>query len=153
MKPTRTSVLLAVFVVFAAAGGLGLRAAYDSLPELPSSWVVTVAIAAIVVAFLAWTTRNRLTGQHGARPPEPLTVARYVALARACSPVGAGLTGAWFGALIFLLTQRGMVDAVAHDRRVSIAGIVSGVALTAAGLWLEWVCRLRVGSDDHTDHR
>jgi uncharacterized membrane protein YfcA len=152
VKPTRLWVLAATFAAGGIVGGFALGGAYDDLPELPSSWVVPVAIIAVLVAFLAWTTRNRLTRQRGARPVDPLTVARYAALARACSPVGALLAGLWLGGLVFLLTQRGSLDAVAHDRTLSVAGIVSGAALTAAALWLEWVCRIKVDDDEDDEH-
>ncbi|MGH3743340.1 MAG: DUF3180 domain-containing protein [Mycobacteriales bacterium] len=152
MKPTRIRVLVATFAAGGVVGGLALGWAYGDLPELPDSWVVPVAIIAVLIAFLAWTTRNRLTMQRGARPVDPLTVARYAALARACSPVGALLSGLWLGGLVFLLTQRGSLDAVAHDRTLAIAGIVSGAALTAAALWLEWVCRIKIHDDEDGEH-
>ncbi|HEY5335646.1 MAG TPA: DUF3180 domain-containing protein [Mycobacteriales bacterium] len=152
MKPTRVSVLLGTFAAGGIIGGAVLGWAYGDLPELPASWVVPVVIIAVLLAFLAWTTRNRLTMQRGARPVDPLTVARYAALARACSPVGALLTGLWLGGLVFLLTQRGSLDAVSHDRNLSIAGMLSGAALTAAALWLEWVCRIKVDDEDD-EHR
>lgn len=148
MKPTQLRVLLATFAVGGVVGGLLLGLTYSRLPQLPTSWVVPVAIVAVLVAFLAWTTRNRLTRQRGARPVEPLTVARYAALARACSPVGALLAGLWLGALVFLLTERGDLAVVQHDRGLAIAGVLTGLALTAAALWLEWVCRIKVDDDE-----
>lgn len=153
MRPTRIRVLMATFAAGGVVGGFVLGWTYGHLPELPTSWVVPVGVIAALVAFLAWTTRNRLTMQRGARPADPLTVARYAALARACSPVGALLTGLWLGGLVFLLTQRGSLDAVSHDRTLAIAGIVSGAALTAAALWLEWVCRIKVDDDENEDGR
>ncbi|HEX7355751.1 MAG TPA: DUF3180 domain-containing protein [Mycobacteriales bacterium] len=154
MKPTRIRVLVATFAAGGVVGGVVLGWAYGELPELPTSWVVPVAIIAVMIAFLAWTTRNRLTMQRGARPIDPIAVARFAALARACSPVGALLTGLWLGGLVFLLTQRGSLDAVAHDRKLAIAGIISGAALTAAALWLEWVCRIKIHDDeDKHGHR
>jgi hypothetical protein len=150
VRPTSPWVLAVVFVVGGIIGGFGLDALYNSLPELSQGSVVTVGIVALLVAFLAWTTHNRLTGQRGAKPPEPLVIARYVALARACSPAGALVAGLWAGALGFLLTRPGDIVAVSHDRRVAIGGVVTAVLLAAAGLWLEWVCRIR---DDHDDHR
>lgn len=152
MRPTRLRVLAATFAAGGIVGGLALGGAYSNLPELPASWVVPVAIIAVLVAFLAWTTRNRLRMQRGARPVDPLTVARYAALARACSPVGALLTGLWLGALVFLLTQRSSLDAVAHDRTLAIAGVLSGAALAAAALWLEWVCRIKIHDDEDDEH-
>ncbi len=142
MRPTRLSLLALVFVVFGVLAGVVLAAAYDHLPPLPGGPVVTVAVAAVLVGFLAWTTHNRMTGQRGARPPEPMMIARYAALARACSPVGAGLAGAWAGALGYLLTLHGGVDAVAHDRRTALVGVVTALLLTGAALWLERVCRI-----------
>lgn len=151
MRPTSAVLLGAVFAVAGVAAGLGLSAGYDTLPQLPVVWAITVGVIALLVAFLAWSTRNRVRGERDARPPDPLTMARYAALARACSPVGAGVAGAWLGALVALLTRNGSSVAVSHDRGVSIAGLVTGLALAAAGLWLEWVCRVR--PDDDRDRR
>lgn len=146
MKPTHVSTLAVALLTGGVTGWVILLLSYDDLPQLPTGWAVVVGVIAILVAFLAWTTRNRLKGEHGARPPEPLTIARYAALAKACSPVGAGVAGLWLGFLVYLLSQHGSM-AVRHDRWVSIAGVVTGVALAAAALWLEWVCRIRVDHD------
>lgn len=147
MTPTSPLLLGVVFTVLGVAAGLGLSAGYDSLPQLPVAWAITIGVIALLVGFLAWTTRNRVRGERGARPPDPLTMARYAALARATSPVGAGVAGAWLGALVALLTRDGSSAAVSHDRGVSIAGLVTGLLLAAAGLWLEWVCRIRADDD------
>ena len=152
MKPTRLSSLAAVLVTGGVIGWVVLMFAYSDLPQIPASWAVVVGVIAILVAFLAWTTRNRLQGEHGAKPPEPLTIARYAALAKACSPVGAGVAGVWLGFLVYLVAQHGS-PVVRHDRYLSIGGAVTGVALAAAGLWLEWVCRIKIEHDDHKPPR
>lgn len=144
MRPTRPRLLLGVGSSVAVVVVVLLRVSYDVLPELPSGWTVSVLFIAAVEALLAWTTRSRLVG--GGRLAtrlEPLTVARYAALARASSPVGAGAVGAWLGVLGYLLGHRGSLPAVDHDRRVALLGVGTGLALTAAALWLEWVCRVR----------
>ncbi len=146
MKPTRPSVLIAVLLATGVGGWVLLTFAYDNFP-LKTGWAVTIAIVAVLIAFLAWTTRNRLRGEHGTRPPDPLTVARYAALAKACSPVGAGVAGVWLGFFVYLVTQH-VTQQVRHDRFLSIGGAVSGLGLAAAALWLEWVCRIKVSHDD-----
>lgn len=153
VKPTSPLLLVGVFAVFGVGGGLVLSLLYDRTPPLPVVWTITVGVIALLVGFLAWTTRNRLRGEREARPPEPLRIAQYAALARACSPVGAGVAGAWLGALVYLLIDTGGGGVVGHDRSVSVAGLSTGAALTAAGLWLEWVCRIRVGGDPDSSRR
>lgn len=151
MRTTRPPLLLAVFVVAGVISGLLLRETYDQLPSLPVGPIATVLVIAIVEFAVAWTTRNRLGGRNLATPIDPIAVARLAALARASSPVGAVITGAWTGALVFLLRQRGGVAVVDHDRRLAIAGIVTGLLLTGVALWLEWVCRIRRPPEENRD--
>ncbi|HVV31519.1 MAG TPA: DUF3180 domain-containing protein [Mycobacteriales bacterium] len=146
MRPTRPSLLLGTFAVALVVAWVATRFGYDSFPPLPDGPVITVLAVALLECGLAWTTRNRLHRRKrptSARPIEPMLVARYAVLARASSLAGALIGGAWAGILIDLLSRRSGVEAIDDDRRVAIAGLISGVLLVVAALWLEWVCRIR----------
>jgi len=143
MNPTRPQVLAGVFLVVGVLAYLLMRSTYDSLPRLPWGPVLTVAALAVLEVVSACTTRNRLRGKNLAKPIHPLGVARLAALAKASSLLGAALAGAWTGALIYLLGLSGAGNTISDDRGVSIAGLVSGIVLVAAALWLEWVCRVK----------
>lgn len=153
MKTTHPSVLIVAFVGGGLVVGAIVGTAYSSLPPMPRGAVITAVLVALVEGALALSVRRRLQALREARkdpkpraentritPIEPMLVARYAALARASSLAGALVTGAWVAVLVVLANHRS-VDAVDADRRVSIAGVISGVVLVAAALFLEWVCR------------
>jgi drug/metabolite transporter (DMT)-like permease len=115
------------------------------LPEVPTSASSVLAMFAAILLALALSTRARLRAwrerRPGARPVDPLSIARYGVLARASSPVGAGVVGLYGGYAIFLLpgrNQSGHRDLMGG----SVGAMVAGTAVAAAALFLEWVCRL-----------
>ena len=112
---------------------------------------MTVLVIAVFEVIVAWTTRNRLRGKQLAKPIHPLAVARLAALAKASSLLGSAVAGAWTGALVHVLTLNGGSASVSDDRQLAIVGIVSGVLLAAAALWLEWICRVPKPPQDETD--
>lgn len=146
MRPTRLSVLLAVAVVAGAVSYLVVRSAYASLPTLPRLAPASLAIVAIAEGLLAWGTRSRLAGRPGTQPIEPMLVARYAALAKATSVVGALLTGAYVGLLIHVSSLSGPVP---HQDTVTASfGTASSVVVVAAALALERTCRVKKRPDE-----
>jgi hypothetical protein len=148
VKPTRIVVLLALAVI---AGGLaylltrGYYANLESPPRYAPLWLMLLAVAE---AYTALLTRARLAGRHSTRPPNPLVVARLAVLAKASSPVGALAVGAYTGFLIYVAREN---SEVAHDdTRTAILGIACSVALVAAALLLERICRVKAPPDDPT---
>ncbi|WP_329788145.1 DUF3180 domain-containing protein [Lentzea sp. DG1S-22] len=141
MRFTRPRDLAAVAIIAALLAHLLLRLAYDSLPPLPvlaGSTLFVIAVAELVFAF---SLRARIQRRPGARPVQPLTAARAVALAKASSVLGALMFGAWTGLLIFVLPVRDSFAAASNDLVAGIVGVVAALALTAAALWLEHCCR------------
>ena len=75
-------------------------------------------------------------------PVEPLTVVRYVVLAKASSIVGALFAG-FFGAVtIWLLGSRGPAGAAVDDLPPAIGGLVGAIVLLVGALLLERACRV-----------
>jgi hypothetical protein len=142
MRRTRLADLLVPFVILAASCYVLLRVSYDSLP--PLQYLVPAPLAALALAELMAARRVRGVVRHdpNARPMPAIVVARWVALGKASSLVGAGVTGAAVALLARLLPDAGTVQAAAHDAKV--AGLLLGAALllVAAGLLLE-----RAGTD------
>jgi hypothetical protein len=95
----------------------------------------------------AWTLKPRIQRRPGHRPLDPFTAARAAVLALAGSRTGAAVAGVYLGYVGFLL-----LDLVNDYRRrmVLIAAIaaLAGVALAAAALWLERICRIKDGDDE-----
>ncbi|QNE76640.1 DUF3180 family protein [Streptomyces finlayi] len=153
MKQLRLGVLAGLF---AAAGVLSWGAArlWDSLGTLPSvplaAPVVLAAIAVILLA-TALSIRTRLRAQRerrpGAKGVEPLMAARAVVFGQASALVTALVAGMYGGAGVFLL---GSLDIPPRREQAIYAGfaVLAGIAVIAAALFLERVCKL---PDDKND--
>ena len=141
MRFTRPRDLTAVALIGALLAHLLLRLTYDTLPPLPVLAGSTLFVIAVVEVVFAFSLRARIQRRGGARPVQPLTAARAVALAKASSVLGALMFGAWTGLLIFVIPVRDSFAAASNDLVAAIVGIVAAVALTAAALWLEHCCK------------
>lgn len=149
MRPTNITTLLVAAVVAAALGWLLLEWAYGSLPRLPWLPPVTIFALAVVEAVLARTTKARIEHRPGTARVDPLSVARFVVLAKASALAGALIAGVYGGMTGWLLLQRGRsLAAVADDTPPAVAGLVGGLALVVAGLLLERACRVPKRPDD-----
>ncbi len=147
MNPTHPRGLVIAGALALVVSYVLMRAYYLSsiTSALPRTPVLSVAIVALVEAELGRGVRARLAGRPGSKPIMPIAVARFAALARASSIAAAAVAGAWAGVLLYT-APRGDQPAVAGaDTITSSLGIVSGVALLAAALWLEQGCRQRRG--------
>jgi hypothetical protein len=145
VTPTRRSVLAALLALSAALVWSLLRIAdaeSSAVPAVP--WSVTLAITAFsgAVAVSAVALRRRLRGEPGTRPPDPIAAARMAALAKATSHAGALLVGAYAGLTVYLILGD---ESPLRRERALLAGAaaLAAVALVAAGLFLEKVCRVQ----------
>ncbi|MGW6936622.1 DUF3180 domain-containing protein [Lentzea sp. NPDC054927] len=141
MRFTRPRDLAAVAIVGGLLAHLLLRLSYDTLPPLPLLAGSTLLVIAVVEVVLAFSLRARIQRRPGARPVQPLTAARAVALAKASSVLGALMFGAWAGLLIFTIPVRDSFPAASNDLVAAVIGMISAVVLTAAALWLEHCCK------------
>jgi hypothetical protein len=148
LRPTRLPVLAAIGVLAAAigwAGGLLIDGGGRTLPRVPLSAPTVLVLFTAILLALAITTRSRLNALRDRRPDaqgiDSLTVARYGVLARATSPVASAVAGLYAGYAIFLL---GDLGAGGRQARLvmSAVSVVAALALVAAALFLERVCRL-----------
>lgn len=140
MRPTSVSVLIVGGLAAAAVGWLLLSFSYSVLPDLPWSPAVVLAVLAVAEGLLAQNTSARIQRKPGTPRVDPLSVARYVALAKASSLVGAISTGFSAGLLAWLALEP--TKAARDDIPVAVAALVAAGMLVAAGLWLERACRI-----------
>ncbi|MGW5074579.1 DUF3180 domain-containing protein [Rhodococcus sp. NPDC004095] len=144
MKPTRVRDLLGLALFAALATWLLVRTFYGSLPPISMFAGASLYPVALIEVVLAFVIRSRVedhrigTDRHQLHP---ITAARAVALAKASALVGAASAGVWLGLLLFLLPERAEVDAAAQDTTGTLVGLVGGVALAAAAMWLEHCCK------------
>jgi hypothetical protein len=110
-----------------------------------------LAVLAVAEALLAQNTGARIQRKPGTMPVDPLAVARYVALAKASSLVGA-LSSGFSAGLVGWLAVAG-TEAAHEDLPAGIGGLVAALMLVVAALWLERSCRIpeRPDSEDEDD--
>jgi Protein of unknown function (DUF3180) len=149
LRPTSISVLIVAGLTAAALGWLLLSFSYSSLPELPWSPVIVLAVLAVAEGLLAQNTGARIQRKPGAPRVDPLAVARYVALAKASALVGAISAGFSLGLLAWLAMEP--TDAAHDDLPTAAAGAVVALMLIGAALWLERSCRIPEQPDDKKD--
>ncbi|BBH65109.1 membrane protein [Actinoplanes sp. OR16] len=149
LRPTSISVLVVAGLAAAAVGWLVLSFSYSRLPSLPWTPALVLAVLAVAEGMLAQNTGARIQRKPGALPVEPLAVARYVALAKASSLVGALFAGFSAGLLTWLLLEP--TKAARDDIPATVGGLVAALALVGAALWLERACRVPEQPDRKDD--
>lgn len=153
MTPTRPGVLVALVL------GVGLLAyavsalAYGSVPAVPGGAPLPLALVAVAELAMAKVVRDRVQHRPGAdgrpprRPLHPLQVARLAALAKASSPAGAVLLGAYGGLLAYVAPRADVNRAAADDVLVSALSALAALGLVVAALLLERACRVPTPPD------
>lgn len=147
MKPTSIWVLVALALV---AGGVAYVVTfhfYSDVPSPPTLAPLSLLLIALAEAYVASTTRARMTGRPGTRPIDPIFVAKLAALAKSSSPVGALALGAYTGFLIDV-TQRSGSTAASNDTRTAALGVGCSLGLVVGALLLERVCRAKPPEDE-----
>lgn len=150
LGPTRLRDLVIVALVVGIAAWILVRYNYSALPPLPVLAGVVLYVLAALEVVIAFVVRTRVDSRDVGRARgqlHPLTAARVLALAKASAILGAIAVGVWAGMLAFLLDQTD-VTAAEHDRPGAVIGLIGGVLLIGAALWLEYCCR---APDDPTD--
>ncbi|WP_073947010.1 DUF3180 domain-containing protein [Streptomyces kebangsaanensis] len=155
MRELRIRVLAGVFVVAGVLSWAAARLwnAVGTLPSVPLAAPVVLALIAAVLLATALSLRARLKAQRerrpGAKGVDLLMAARAVVFGQASALVAALVAGVYGGTGIVLLT---LLDIPARRDQAVYAGfsVVAGIAVIAAALFLERVCRLP--EDDDHDH-
>lgn len=142
---TRPRDLLLAVLVGIAGGLLVFNFTYESLPPIPVLAGTTLLVLGLIELVMAFWVRKRVrTG----RLTEAIQVARFVALAKASSLLGAIMGGMWLSGLTYLVPRSGTVSAAAGDIPAAVVGLVSALVLIGCALWLEHCCRTPE-QDDH----
>ncbi|MGC4935507.1 DUF3180 domain-containing protein [Gordonia sp. DT30] len=150
MGPTKPLDLVLVAVIVGVTAWILVRYNYSSVPPIPALAGIVLYVLAVIEAVTGFIVHARVQGRQVGRARgqlHPLTAARVLALAKASAILGAIATGLWAGILVFLLNQTG-VTAAQHDTPAAVVGVIGGVLLTVAALWLEYCCRAPDDPDD-----
>ncbi|GAA3298768.1 DUF3180 domain-containing protein [Streptomyces cinereospinus] len=153
MRELRIRVLVGVFAVAGVLSWAGARLwnSIGTLPSVPLAAPVVLALIAAVLLATALSLRARLRAQRerrpGAKGVDPLMAARAVVFGQASALVAALVAGMYGGTGVFLLES---LDIPARRDQAIYAGcsVVAGIAVIAAALFLEHVCKLP--EDDET---
>ncbi|MCT2590014.1 DUF3180 domain-containing protein [Streptomyces sp. N2-109] len=154
MRQLRIRTLAGLFAIAGVLSWAGARMldALGSLPSVPvEAPIVLTAIAAVLLA-TALSLRSRLKAQRerqpGAKGVDPMMAARAVVFAQASALVAALVSGMYGGTGVFLLLSE--IDLPARGDQALYAGlsVAAGVAVLAAAVYLERVCKLPEDEDD-----
>jgi hypothetical protein len=151
VRPTSVPTLVLVAVVAAALGWVLFSRFYGSLPPVSLLPALTLLVLAVVEGITAVSTRSRVERRPGTQPVNPLTVARYVLIAKASSVAGAIFLGGYAGILAWVLAHRGRLAAAADDVLPAALGAGASVLLVLAALLLERSCRIPDRPDDEDE--
>ncbi|GHD96450.1 DUF3180 domain-containing protein [Streptomyces naganishii] len=154
MKELRIRVLAGVFVVAGVLSWAGARLwnSVGTLPSVPLAAPIVLALIAAVLAATALSLRARLRAQRerrpGAKGVDPLMAARAVVFGQASALVAALVAGMYGGTGVFLLE---LLDIPARRDQAIYAGlsVLAGIAVIAAAVFLERVCKLPDDEDQN----
>jgi hypothetical protein len=156
VRELRIRVLVGVFVVAGVLSWAGARLwnSVGTLPSVPLAAPIVLALIAAVLLATALSLRARLKAQRerrpGAKGVDPLMAARAVVFGQASALVAALVAGMYGGTGALLLE---LLDIPARrDQAIYAAlSVLAGIAVIAAALFLERVCKLPEDEDhDHT---
>ncbi|MEY9847611.1 DUF3180 domain-containing protein [Streptacidiphilus sp. MAP5-3] len=159
MKPLRPLVLTVITLVAGVLCWAGARLwnSVGTLPGVPAAAPIVLAVIAVVLAATAISLRGRLRAQRervpGAKGVDPLSAARAVVLGQASALVAALVTGVYGGMGVFLLSLMSNAPARKGQALTALFAVVAGVAVMAAGLWIQHVCKLPEDDDERDPHR
>jgi hypothetical protein len=150
MQPTKPWSLVLATICCAVIGWVVALLAFANLPPLPWTAVPALALLAFGELLLARNLRLRLLGGPGVKPVDPTAVPRVVALAKASSVAAAAFGGLAAGFCIYTLASLGK-PVPRHDALVTAFTAAAAIALVAAALYLERVCRSPEPPEDEDD--
>ncbi|MFF1920126.1 DUF3180 domain-containing protein [Streptomyces sp. NPDC058221] len=154
MKQLRLGVLAGLFAAAGVLswGGARLWDSLGTLPGVPLAAPIVLAVIAAALLATALSIRARLRAQRerrpGAKGVEPMMAARAVVFGQASALVVALVSGVYGGTGVFLL---GSLDIPPRRDQAIYAGfaVLAGIAVIAAALFLEHVCKLPGDEDDN----
>jgi drug/metabolite transporter (DMT)-like permease len=157
VKPLRIRTLgLTLFVAGVLSWAFAkLLDSYGALPSVPVAAPIVLAVIATVLLATALSLRARLRAQRerrpDVRPVEPMMAARAVVFGQASALVAALVAGLYGGTGVFLIMNELQIPARRDQAVYAGLSLVAGIAVIAAALFLERVCKLP-DDDEDDDH-
>ncbi|MCZ4118710.1 DUF3180 domain-containing protein [Streptomyces sp. H39-S7] len=148
MKALRIRTLLGLFAVAGVLSWAGAKL-WDSLgtlPSVPLAAPIVLALIAVVLTATALSLRVRLRAQRdrvpGAKGVDPLLAARAVVFGQASALVASLVAGMYGGTGVFLLLYQWDVPPRRDQAIYAGFAVLAGLAVVAAAIFLERVCKL-----------
>lgn len=145
MQRTSPAILIAVGGFIAAISAILTWRFYGSMTTIPVSISISLWVLAAVCLFAALKVRGRveegLIGQDSSQM-NPVTVAQLMLLGRAGAWTGAIVGGIYVGVSSYVIPRVGELFAASEDLPGALASALGGIALAAAGLYLERSCEV-----------
>lgn len=150
MTRVAVSTLVLVALVAGVGGYVLIDAFLGALPPVGWGWL-TLIVVGLVDLLLALRIRAAIRdGGVGMDRSQmhPLTVARSAALGQASAVLGSAAAGLGAGLALFFLPRLDVLAVAADELPQSVALLVAGALLVAAGLFLESACRTPPSDDE-----
>lgn len=154
MRTLRIRTLAGIFVVAAVLSWAAAKLwdTFGTLPGVPLAAPVVLALIAVALFATALSIRSRLRAQRerqpGAKGVDPLAAARAVVFGQSSALVASLVVGMYGGTGIFLVMYKLDMDPRRQQAIFAGLAVLAGVAVVAAALFLERVCRLPDDDDD-----
>lgn len=154
MRTLRIRTLAGLFAV-AVVLSWAIAHLWDSvgtLPGVPIAAPIVLALIAVALFATALSIRARLKAQRerrpGAKGVDPLAAARAVVFGQASALVAAVVSGLYGGACVYLIMYKLDMSPRREQAIYSGAAVLAGIAVVAAAIFLERICKLP--DDDDT---
>jgi phosphatidylglycerophosphate synthase len=155
VRTLRIRTLVGIFVIAAVLSWAGARLwdTVGTLPGVPVAAPIVLALIAVALFATALSIRSRLRAQRerrpGAKGVDPLAAARAVVFGQASALVASLVVGMYGGTGIFLVMYKLDMDPRRQQAIYAGLAVLAGVAVVAAALFLERVCKLPEDDDTH----
>lgn len=143
MNRTSVRMLIAVGIFFACVGVILTWGFYGDMFAASLSASATLWILTFVCLAMAWHIRDRKEkGEIGMDRSQlsPLLAAQFLIVAKAAAWTGAVIGGTYVGIALYVIPRAGDLVAAAEDTPGVLASALGGIALSAAGVFLERHC-------------
>jgi hypothetical protein len=145
--------------IFVVAGVLSWAAArlwdtFGTLPGVPVAAPIVLALIAVALFATALSIRSRLRAQRerrpGAKGVDPLAAARAVVFGQASALVASLVVGIYGGDGVYLVMYKLDMDPRRQQAIYAGLAVLAGIAVVAAAIFLERVCKLPEDDDRPT---
>ncbi|AKE40742.1 putative secreted protein [Corynebacterium kutscheri] len=136
MKRTSPAVLIALGGFCAAASYIVVSGFYGAMATVPiAPGLLLIALAVLCLA-LVWKFKNTDLGLDRTQL-NPIAAANFLIVGKASAYTGAIFGGIYLGMAVYVLPKTATLLAAVADTPGVVTALIGGIALSAAGFWLE----------------